>query len=177
MGAPVGEVEEGVEILLHPGVLIAPEVAPRVVVHEARRRDPGARRVGAQLPHLLFRQRPVDGLELVILVLAHHAPPGGRSLPSIRARRLASFRAAFFASFARPRSSIGITTAGRALPNLFSWAPSKAPGRGCRACRASTDSSRAPEPSVHGRARGGSSFALRSSPGRSLKKMERVPSV
>ncbi|MGH8555432.1 MAG: hypothetical protein ACREUD_07705 [Gammaproteobacteria bacterium] len=47
------------EVLLHPGVLVALEAAPRVVVDEARRRDPGARRVGAQLPHLLLGQRPV----------------------------------------------------------------------------------------------------------------------
>src|SRR5205807_7582895 len=76
VGAPIGEVEERVEVFLHPRVFVPPEVAPRIVVYEARRCDPGARRAGAQLSQLLFRQRPVDGLELIILILAHGPPPG-----------------------------------------------------------------------------------------------------
>jgi hypothetical protein len=41
-GAPVGNVEESVEVLLHPRVLVAPEVSLRVVIDEARRRYAGA---------------------------------------------------------------------------------------------------------------------------------------
>ena len=90
--------------------------ASSIYAWETGRAEPEVRFL-PKIIHLLFRERPVDGLELVVLVLAYHAPPGGRSN---RARRLASFRAAFFASCARTRSAIGITTAGRALLNLFS---------------------------------------------------------
>ena len=80
VGAPVGEVEERVEVLLHPRVLVALEAAPGVVVDEARRRDARPRRVRPQLAHLLRRERPVDRLELVVLVLAHGFVPPRRRL-------------------------------------------------------------------------------------------------
>jgi hypothetical protein len=54
MCAPIRKVEEPVEVFLHPLVRIALEIAPRVLVDEACRRDSGARRVGPQLANLLF---------------------------------------------------------------------------------------------------------------------------
>ena len=71
--APVREVEEGVEVPLHPGAGIALEVPPLVVVREPGGGDDGARRDGTELLHLALGERPVDGQELVVLVLAHGA--------------------------------------------------------------------------------------------------------
>src|SRR5690349_11681824 len=73
--APVREVKERIEIAVHPRVLVALEAAPVVMVYEAPRGDAGARRIRPKLGHLLFGERPVDGLEFVILVLAHCCRP------------------------------------------------------------------------------------------------------
>src|SRR4051812_40820961 len=71
MGAPVRDVEEGVEVAVHQGGGVALEVAPVVRVGEAHRRDLGPRGQGPQLVHLLLDEGAVDRAELVVLVFAH----------------------------------------------------------------------------------------------------------
>src|SRR5947199_5244240 len=74
------------KILLHPGRRIALEAPPLVVVHEPGGRDSGARREGGRLPHLALGARAMDGLEFVVLVLAHEVASArqgkGQSRPS-----------------------------------------------------------------------------------------------
>jgi hypothetical protein len=69
--APVGEVHVHVEIADQQLGRVGLEIAPVVLVEEPCRRDLGTRRNAPQLRHLRWRQRTVQGHELVILVLAH----------------------------------------------------------------------------------------------------------
>ncbi len=55
--APVGQVEEGVEILFHPLFWIALEAPPVVDVNKAARRDLRTGRVAPQFGHLLLSQQ------------------------------------------------------------------------------------------------------------------------
>src|ERR1035438_4497944 len=72
---PVGNVKEHVEVLVHPYVCIALEVSPGIIIDEARRRNSGPCRVGAQFCHFLLAQWPVNSLELKLLALTHYGPP------------------------------------------------------------------------------------------------------
>ena len=76
--APVGEVQMRVEILFHPGVGIAFEIAEVIFVHEARRGDFGAGGISAQFLHLHFREAAVNGLEFEVLVFAQRGKVGRR---------------------------------------------------------------------------------------------------
>ena len=69
--APVGQVEEGVEILFHPLFWIALEAPPVVDVNKTARRDLRTGRVAPQFGHLLLSQQVGYGLEFVVLVFAH----------------------------------------------------------------------------------------------------------
>src|SRR5207249_926518 len=71
--APVGGVDEGIEVAPHPIRGICLQVAPFVVIHEARSGDLGARGDRTQLRHLGASKRSVDGREFVVLVLTHEA--------------------------------------------------------------------------------------------------------
>jgi hypothetical protein len=71
VGPPIREVEEGVEVLLHPRLDIPFEVTPLIVVHQARRGDAGAAREGSQGGHLPGAESAIADLELVV--------PGTRS--------------------------------------------------------------------------------------------------
>jgi hypothetical protein len=69
--SPVGQIQVRVVVALHHPVWIAPKVAPVILVDEA---GGGDRRAGGQRTHfglLAIVQRPVEGQELVVLVLAH----------------------------------------------------------------------------------------------------------
>lgn len=68
--APIGCVHKGVKIAPHPLRRVALQVAPVVFIDKARRRNRRARRLGAKLGHFISGQRPIDGNEFVILVLA-----------------------------------------------------------------------------------------------------------
>lgn len=63
------------------------------------------------ISHLLGAERPVNGLELVILVFAHHA--------SLELCCLAARLASFPSCATRTRSSIDITVSGAVLPNCL----------------------------------------------------------
>ena len=83
LAAPVGQVQEGIEVARQhlPGVMF--EVAPTVRDDRLRRRDVN---VAGQLVHrrLLFgRERPVNGLPFVVLVLAHWCDPPS-TVPTVR---------------------------------------------------------------------------------------------
>ncbi|MGA5130079.1 hypothetical protein ACPCTO_09770 [Streptomyces olivoreticuli] len=75
MGAPVGDVQVGVEVALGHMARIPTQVTPVVGVGEAGGGDPGPGGEGPQLVLFLAAERTVEGLELVILVLAHTADP------------------------------------------------------------------------------------------------------
>src|SRR5262249_42188750 len=69
--APVGEVEMGVVPLLHHLEGIAAEVAEVILVGEAGAGDLRSRGELTHLGHFLIAEGTVEGLELVVLILAH----------------------------------------------------------------------------------------------------------
>src|SRR5215471_28608 len=86
--APVGDIDEGIEVAVHQGRGVALEVAPVVRIGEARRRDLGPRGQGPQLTHLLLAEGAVDRAELVILIFAHGGTSGVSRKPRVQGRRI-----------------------------------------------------------------------------------------
>ena len=71
MRSPVREVHVCVEVLLDELYRVGLQIAPLVLVPEARRCDLGARRDRAEFRDLLRGERAIERDELVALVLAH----------------------------------------------------------------------------------------------------------
>ena len=97
MRSPVREVQVRIEVALHELRGIGLQVAPVVLVPETGRRDLRAGRDSAKLVDLLRREGPIDGEELVALVLAHRVPrcAARMLLPSAsRCAAVATLRAA-----------------------------------------------------------------------------------
>ena len=62
-----------IEVAIHELFRIALEVAPFIMVREARGRDPRPRGQRPQSLPLRFAERPIDCLKFIVLIFAHGA--------------------------------------------------------------------------------------------------------